>query len=174
MIEQREWLVATHGVAAAAGVAAWCRSPSERRTDRLVWLLAVLAVSALGVDRFEGWSGDAADRVRSLARRRSWYGGRRNFQIALSTMSVVMTASVLVALVGARSRVRPSTMTAALCAVVLAALRLVASISLHDVDSVLRAQWGGVQLRVAAEAGLLAAIVVSAGIGSVPDRVVRL
>ena len=120
------------------------------------WMAVAVVVAALGVDRAAGYSTDFANRIRGVAARGGWYGGRRQLQIGLSVIAVALLAATAGAMVRVRGVLRPLQNAALVAVTCLAALRVVRTISLHDVDVALRTQVAGIRVATLAEAALLA------------------
>ena len=129
------------------------------------WATIAIAAAALGVDRAGGYSTDFADRVRGAAGRGGWYGGRRNLQIGLSVAGAVLLVGVAGFLVVVRRRIRIEQIVGSLAVAGLIALRLVRTISLHDVDVALRTQVVGIRVATLAETALLAAACAACAFG---------
>ena len=134
---------------------------------RFWWVAAVLLLLA-GLYRLTGAEHLLTDRLRQSATGEGWYGGRRIFQAALTSVGVVVAAAAL--WIALRLRAGWPERLAALALVGYAVLSILRLVSLHMVDSVLYRSLGPIHANWLFELALVGAVAVGAAAATRPPR----
>ncbi len=143
----------------------WTAHPSRRRSgvqtmrrERTIWNCLCAILLAIAIYR----QLDAADLVgdtgRSIARAGAVYDIRRPFQAAVAVGAIIVALGAMLATIVTFRRVNPLALAAAGCAFLLVALLVVTTISLHQIDAIMRVGIGGASFHNVVEIGSVAAL----------------
>ena len=171
MLSQNGLVLAGHaGIAGSLAFVAGGHARAGRRPQSAIWITLAVTVGVLAVDRAVGFSDDLANNMRRRAHSRQWYNDRRTLQIALSVGTAAPILAVGAFIVRNRDSISRTAGFALLGVTGLTALRAVRSVSLHDVDVVMRAEVGDVRVQSIVEYGLMAAVAVATAVAATTQR----
>lgn len=163
------WL-AVAGYLLGAGLCVWQRGQSATTRERLFWMLAALAMLALGINKQLDLQTALTAWARQLARDDGWFAERRALQ-AIFVKAAAATALILglgMAWLARRMRVRVIMVFAGL--MLLALFVMIRAASFYHIDVVMRHPVLGLKLHTVLELAGIAIVVVGAGW---PRRVTR-
>ncbi|MBC7522811.1 MAG: hypothetical protein H7268_17175 [Sandarakinorhabdus sp.] len=144
------WL-AVSGYLIAAGLCLWRRGPAATPRERLFWLLAALAMLALGINKQLDLQTALTAALRTTAKDNGWFDQRREIQrifvIAVTVGGVVVCAGLAWLVRG----LRPAVLSVLVGLCLLAVFVAVRAASFHHIDVVMRMSVLGLKLHTVLE-----------------------
>ena len=159
------WL-AVAGYLLGAGLCLWRRGQATTARERLFWLLAALAMLALGINKQLDLQTALTAALRTMAKESGWFDQRREIQrifvIAVTVGGAVVCAGLAWLVRGLRLAVLAALVGLCLLAVFVA----VRAASFHHIDVVMRTPVLGVKLHTVLELlGIAMVVLAAAGAG---------